>query len=366
MTDFANGVASVTDGVVFEEGSADLRCLISEELAIFNGISTGDTITVTNPSDEEETYTLTVCGIYKSSEANDSTIPMFSTSQDPANSIYMSAAAVQYIADCSANYVPAEEESETGLAEDTDTSEDAEEEEATAVTGMISATYVFADTASYEKFATDVYTMGLDETYVVSSSDVTSYEASLTPLETLSTMAGWFLVVILIIGAVVLVVLNIFNVRERKYEIGVLTAMGMKKGKVAMQFVFEILVVTMIAVIIGACVGAVTSVPVTNALLENQVADKESQFQNIEDSFGRGEMPFEGGNMPPDMPGGMGGFSGMFDSAQEYITEVDSAMNLEVVFQLLGIGLLLTFVASAFSVLFVMRYDPLKILANRD
>ena len=35
-------------------------------------------------------------------------------------------------------------------------------------------------------------------------------------------------------------------------------------------------------------------------------------------------------------------------------------------FQMLGIGLLLTLIASAFSVLFVMRYDPLKILANRD
>lgn len=36
---------------------------------------------------------------------------------------------------------------------------------------------------------------------------------------------------ILVIGAVILVVLNIFNVRERKYEIGVLTAMGMKKER---------------------------------------------------------------------------------------------------------------------------------------
>ena len=32
----------------------------------------------------------------------------------------------------------------------------------------------------------------------------------------------------------------------------------------------------------------------------------------------------------------------------------------------LGIGLLLTLVASMVSVLFIMRYDPLKILANRD
>ena len=90
----------------------------------------------------------------------------------------------------------------------------------------------------------------------------------MTPLNTLSTMAGWFLLVILLIGAVILIVLNIFNVRERKYEIGVLTAMGMKKGKVALQFLTEIFTVTLTAVIIGIIIGAVSSVPVTNALLE--------------------------------------------------------------------------------------------------
>ena len=56
----------------------------------------------------------------------------------------------------------------------------------------------------------------------------------------------------------------------------------------------------------------------------------------------------------------------MFSSTANYITEIDSAMNLTVVFQMIGVGLLLTLVASAASVLFIMRYDPLKILANRD
>ena len=56
----------------------------------------------------------------------------------------------------------------------------------------------------------------------------------------------------------------------------------------------------------------------------------------------------------------------MFGGATEYITEVDSAMNLTVVFQMIGVGLLLTLMAGAASVMFIMRYDPLKILANRD
>ena len=67
------------------------------------------------------------------------------------------------------------------------------------------------------------------------------------------------------------------------------------------------------------------------------------------------------------MGGGMGDFFGsMVSGANDYITEVNSAMNLTVVLQMIGVGLLLTLVASAASVLFIMRYDPLKILANRD
>ena len=96
----------------------------------------------------------------------------------------------------------------------------------------------------------------------------------------------------------------------------------------------------------------------------------------MEQNFGRpGDFGggFPGGNMPSDMPsdipdmgGGKNPALDMFGGAVDYITEVDSAMNLTVVFQMIGVGLLLTLIASAASVLFIMRYDPLKILANRD
>lgn len=249
----------------------------------------------------------------------------------------------------------------------------------TKVTGSIAATYCFANTDDYYAFEEEVRDLGLEDSYIVSSSDITEFENSLAPLNTLSTMAGWFLLVILIIGGIILVVLNIFNVRERKYEVGVLTAMGMKKWKVATQFICEILVVTMLAVVIGAGIGAVSSVPVTNALLKGQVESQNSQQNQIEQNFGRpGNMGggFPGGNMGgipsdipsdiPDMGDGKNPFGDLFGSAADYITEVNSAMNLTVVFQMIGVGLLLTLVASAASVLFIMRYDPLKILPNRD
>ena len=364
MTAFINGTASVLEGgAMFEEGTEDYTCVISEELAIYNGLDVGDTIVITNPNAETETYTLTITGIYTSSENNDFSMSMFGTSQDPANRIYMSAAALQLILDAS------EEVSTT-------TTNSYGMETESMVTGTLEATYAFADPDGYYTFEEEVRTLGLSEDYAVSSTDITSYEQSLEPLETLGKMAGVFLLVILIIGGVILVVLNIFNVRERKYEVGVLTAMGMKKWKVAAQFICEILVVTMLAVMIGAGIGAVSAVPVTNALLAGQVQSQSAQQSQIEQNFGGRPVDMGGmfpggmsGNIPSDLPEDIGGnnfFSGMFEGAANAITEVNSAMNLTVVFQMIGVGLLLTLVASAASVLFIMRYDPLKILANRD
>lgn len=357
MTAFVEGTASITDGTVFVEGTTARECIISQELAIYNDIAVGDSITLTNPNNEEQTYDFTVVGIYSDSSANESSFSMMgSTVTDPANRIYTSYAALQTVVDAS------EEAAETLTDEDTG------REYSTELNGTLSATYVFADVEAYETFEQEVRTLGLDDSYTVSSSDLQAYESSLVPLQTLSTMAGYFLLVILIIGAIILVVLNIFNVRERKYEIGVLTAMGMKKGKVALQFLVEGFVVTLAAVIIGVGIGGVTALPVTNALLENQIASQDSRAEQIEGNFGRGPGDSGDSGDMPQMPtdedrGGMDKFLG---GAMDYDTEINSAMNFTVVLQMLGIAVLLTLVAGAVSMLFVMRYDPLRILANRD
>ena len=354
MESFKEGNASILEGEMFEEGTSELTCIISTELATFNELSVGDVVTITNPEAEEETYELTIVGIYESTDSGETTFGggrgSFGAS-DPTNRIYMSAAAVDAI-----------------------TAKSAEASEETAIEATTSGTYVFADIESYEKFEEEARALGMPDEYSVSSSDITKFEQQLVPLETLSTFAKYFLIIVLIIGAAILIVLNLFNIRERKYEVGVLTAIGMKKGKVAMQFVCETLVVTVLAVLLGGAVGAVGAVPITNALLEQQVTAQQADADRVDMSFGRGEqggMP--GGMRPPsmgDVPGGFGGFgdklSNFRGEATEYITEVNASIDFVVLAQLLAIGLLLSVVASLVSVIFIMRYDPLKILANRD
>lgn len=371
MTAFTDGTSKITDGQVFSQDSEEPECIISEELAEYNSLSVGDTIKIANPNDEDETYTLKIVGIYSNSQSGvqQGDNMGFSTSSDPANQILMSYTALKAITDKSESVA-------------TTTTNDMGIEQSSAIRANTEGTYVFKDVESYEKFEEQARALGLSDEYTVSSKDLSAYEQSLTPLETLSKIAGYFLIVILVIGAVILVVLNIFSVRERKYEIGVLMAMGMKKGKVALQFVSEIMIVTLMAAIIGGTAGAAASVPVTNALLESQITASQEASESMEQNFGRPmdmpEMNSQSGETAQsgDTSSSDKSTSNSDNSAQaqqppqmqktNYISEVNEAVNLKVVAQLLGICVLLAAAGSAVAVTAIMRYEPLQILSSRD
>lgn len=368
MTDFVNGTSTISDGTIFEEDSADWTCVISDELATYNSLAVGDAITLINPNNTEESYTLTISGIYTNSQSTASSggaMMGFSAASDPANQILMSSAAVEALV------------AQSEAAATVTTDETTGQETTTALAKQISGTYLFGDIDAYEQFEDQAHALGLSNDYTVTSSDLTSYEQSLLPLENLSKMALWFLLVVLAIGAVILIVINIFNVRERKYEVGVLAAIGMKKGKIALQFLYESLIITVAAIVMAGAAGVVVSVPVTNLLLENQIESQSTSQTRVENAFGKsmedmGGMP--GGSRPnggsqdgaatPEVPAD--GFSGMFDTSNQYVSEVTSAANLTVVVQLFLIGILLALLASAVSIIFVLRYEPMRILANRD
>ena len=61
---------------MFAEGTADNTCVISSELASYNDLAVGDTITLSNPNQEDETYTLTIAGIYETESTSDSASSM--------------------------------------------------------------------------------------------------------------------------------------------------------------------------------------------------------------------------------------------------------------------------------------------------
>lgn len=341
MSAFLSGESQVTDGSVFDVGAADYQCLISSELALFNSLLVGDTITLANPNNTDESYVLTIAGIYtNTSSSTDSGELMFGTANDSANLICVSYATLSDI----------ESRSATDAVISID---DSGNETTTALTLQPSGTYVFDSTANYDSFADELTSRGLSEYYTLVSSDLSSYEASLVPLESLNDFALTLLVIILAVGAVILVVINIFNIRERKYEIGVLTAIGIRKSKVAAQFVSELMIVTLIAIIIGTGIGAVASVPVSNSLLASQIESQETTATTQEQNFGRG------GDMVLSSTGATA-------ASTSYLDKIDATVDVEILVELVGIGVLLTVVSSLAGIVFVLRYDPLKILSNRS
>lgn len=379
MTEFLAGTSSITDGKMFAENDTEMNCVISEELATYNDISTGDTITLVNPNDEEETYTFTVSGIYEKESGSDSVGDMmggFSAAFDSANQIYTSYENLQSVKTQSEASAEVTTDEITGM------------ETTTALRATENGTYTFENVEEYEAFKEEAEEE-LGEYYTVSSTDVSAYEQSLQPLENLSKYAGYFLAVILVIGGIILIVLNLFNIRERKYEIGVLAAIGMKKGKIAVQFIVELLCVTFAAIVIGTAAGAAVSVPVANRLLEQQVESTTQSQQEQMMNFGR-EAGGSGGQ--PGMSGepGIQGTENQ-DNAQNtenrdnaqntenqdgngqnpnqqsrYIDQISAATDMTVVLQLAGIGILLTILSGCVAVVSILRYDPLRILSSRE
>ena len=53
-------------------------------------------------------------------------------------------------------------------------------------------------------------------------------------------------------------------------------------------------------------------------------------------------------------------------SAVNYIDSINATVNLKVVGQLVLVGVLLTIISSLVAIVFVMRYEPLQILADRS
>ncbi|MGN1114699.1 MAG: ABC transporter permease [Oscillospiraceae bacterium] len=336
----SDGTYSIKDGEMFDESSDSYECIISDELAMYNDISVGDSITLVNPENTEESFAFKVKGIYTNS-SSDSGNSRFSHS-DPANNIFTNTAALDKLVTASEKLNGSDSDSK-------------------AIRNEIGFTYVLASADNYYTFEKAVNSLGIPENYVLTSADLSAYEESVTPLSTLETMTSWFFIIVLIIGAIILVVLNIFNLRERKYEVGVLTAIGMKKGKVAIQFICELFIITFSALIVGTAVGSVVSVPVANTLLEQQVEKTESANEEISENFG-----FKNPDSGEKSMSMKKGFNGSTASNVKYVDSVNSATDMTVILQLIIMGIVLTIISGLAAMISIMRYEPLEILSNRS
>ena len=133
---------------------------------------------------------------------------------------------------------------------------------------MGNAVYQLGNPEDAELFEKELHEKGLSKYRILSylnSSD--EYIKNTEPLKNISRIAEIFTLVASIIGAAILLLISFFNIRERKYEIGVLRAMGMKKSGVARGMVYETLMIMLISFVLSVLFGLVLTKPITMILM---------------------------------------------------------------------------------------------------
>lgn len=330
MTDFIDGNYTITSGSIFTDFAStekNYNCIISEELASLNELEVNDTITLINPTDEDKTYTLTITGIYK--ENSDTSSDMTNMFTRSANTIIVPAAFVEQL-----------------MSDDED------------LNVTTTPTYILTSKDVATKFADEVTEKGLSEYYSVTN-NLEVVESATKSITNVKKFATTFLIITLIIGGVVLLVINMINIRERKYEIGVLRTIGMKKILVVIQFMTELLVVTIFGLLVGAGIGATCSVKVANNLLQTEINNATSDQENIKQNFGN---PNDDNQKNHHFD-----FSAMNGTINiETVDDINAVVDFKVLAQLLAIGIVLTIISSVSASIAIARFQPLNILKERS
>ena len=224
----------------------------------------------------------------------------------------------------------------------------------------VEAKYYLKNPDMLDKFAAEIYAKGLDEKFDVTT-DEASYNAIVKPVEGLKSITYVFLGVVLILGAIILILLSTIAIRERKYEIGVLRAMGMKKSKVAFGLLSEVIMITVVCLILGLGTGVMAAQPVSDMLLENQLSQLEADTNNNVMGYGPGGNATRGAAM-----GGMRMIGGPgMGSPAEALKEMDVSLDIVTIGEIILVSLLLALIASVAGIAHVTKYEPIKILSDR-
>jgi len=310
LDDFKEGFRGLTSGSF---PVSNYECIVSEDFAALNNIKVSDTIDIAQGMVADNPLSLKVVGIYFDFTAN-----MFGATLDAP-------AAINVRNDIITNYETAFAYGITDPRVDT-------------------AAYVLKSPELLPSFESEARAAGLSYDYKVTI-DFDAYNRIISPVEGMVKISLTFMIVVLILGGLILILLATLSIRERKYEVGVLRAMGMKKHKVAIGLVFENLAIMAICLIIGLGIGAVVAQPVSDMLLKEQVTAAETNDNSDTGMFFAGTQG---------------------DLNAKPLTELDVNINLKVVAMIILISLVLVSVSSVTSISYIVKCEPIKILMERN
>ncbi len=324
---FSDGTATLEDGEALTADDAGTNnVLIEETLAESNDLSVGDTFKLTD-SDGENEVTVTVKGIYSTTESASGIAAQVSM-LNPVNTIY--------------SYYTLANTLSGNTDEDT----------------VDSAIYTLSEPSKVTAFTKAAEKVIDTDTYDLTTNDQL-YQSMITPLENVSSFAKNIVILVAVAGIIILTLIVMLMIRERRYEIGVLLSMGESRAKMIFQFFTEMFVTMLIALVIATFTGNIVGNVVGNQLLSQETTTSQTDTQTQQG--GNNQQ----GNQNGGPGGGGGGQMGGLNTAVQGSTEIDD-LNITVqpkeVAILAGLGLVISFFSILLSSFGILRLNPKKIL----
>ncbi|EAG9433510.1 ABC transporter permease [Listeria monocytogenes] len=327
-TDFEAGTSELTSGVAITSADKDKNvAMVEENLAKENDWKVGDSFTVTS-SDGNTKVTLKIVGIYKTTDSGSDMAQNFSF-LNPYNKVY-----VPYTV---ANTIKGSDYKNT----------------------VDSAVYTMDDAANisaFEKEAKKVDSIDWD-TFKLDAND-TLYQQMIGPINSVASFSKNVVYIVSIAGALILGLLVMMQVRDRKYEMGVLLAIGEKRGKLIAQFFVEILIVALVSFGLAAASSHYVAQLAGNQLLAQQNSSTTETSTSTENRGPGGSG--QGG------PGGFGQSMSNLTKNTQQIKELDIQVTLEDMLKMGGIGIGIAFISVLLPAALVLRMNPKTILTKQE
>lgn len=186
------------------------------------------------------------------------------------------------------------------------------------------------------------------------------YDSLTKPLNLISFITSILIWVVFIAGAaIILAVVTIF-VRDRKFEIGLLLSSGEGKMKIVFQFVFEMMVIAIVAFAISIASSNVASKSVSQWIVENQLLSQTSLIGSTSTTTTLTNLPRNMG-----IPGSNNTVSvyGSVDM-QNVADEFDVSVSMAVILRLLLASAFLVLIGSSIPLTAIMGFNPKRILQD--
>jgi len=216
-------------------------------------------------------------------------------------------------------------------------------------TGTLTSLFVLNDPTETESFKATAAELLPPHHYFVDLSN--TFEPIASSMEMMGDIADW--VLYSSIGATLLILglLIILFLHDRRYEMGVYLALGEKKGKIIIQVLTEVVVTSFVAITFAIFVGSLTSRVISQNMLETELIARYEQSMGEEHSFWWTEFERFGvtvfsQTMTPE------------EMAETF--EIPFGVETIILFYVIGLGVVILSTMGAIT--YIVRLNPKKVL----